>query len=143
MTTNGENSPEVTEFLHERYGHKEKRGWLRSWALPALLLAILGGAWTIWSGSHLANPEIRSTLISFDSTSPTSIYIRYSVAVRNPQKNPQKNYECTLVGRDKEKNIVGEIIDKIAPGTTSVVRDVAIPTRLQAVNAAVLSCASR
>ena len=138
MTSNGENSPEVTAFLRERYGNKGPQKWVRSWILPALLVAVIGGAWMIWSGIHAANPEIRTTLLSFDSTSPTSIYIRYSIIV----KHPARNHQCTLVARDKDKNTVGEIVDHPPLAVTSMTREVAIPTRLQAVNAAVLSCQS-
>lgn len=134
----GENSPEVTAFLRERYGNKGPQNWVRSWILPAVIFAVIGGAWMIWSGTHAANPEIRTTLLSFDSTSPTTIHIRYSIIV----KHPVGNHQCTLVARDKDKNTVGEIIDHIPLGVGSATREVAIPTRLQAVNAAVLSCQS-
>ena len=138
MSTSGENNPEVTAFLRERYGSKAQQSWVRSWILPALLFAVFGGAWMIWSGTHAANPEIRTTLLSFDSKSSTLIHIRYSVIV----KHPVGNHQCTLVARDNDKNTVGEIVDHIPLGITSMTREVAIPTRLQAVNAAVLSCAS-
>jgi hypothetical protein len=138
MSTNGENSAEVTAFLRERYGNKGSQNWVRSWILPALIFAVLGGAWMIWSGTHAANPEIRTTLLSFDSSSPASIRIRYSITV----KHPVGNHQCTLVARDAQKNTVGEIVDHIPLGVASITHEVAIPTRLQAVNAAVLSCAS-
>jgi len=103
-----------------------------------VIFAVIGGVWMIWSGTHAANPEIRTTLLSFDSTSPTTIHIRYSIIV----KHPVGNHQCTLVARDRDKNTVGEIIDRIPLGVGSATREVAIPTRLQAVNAAVLSCQS-
>lgn len=133
-----ENSPEVTAFLKERYGNVGNQSWFRSWVLPALIFALVGGGWLIWSGTHAANPDIRTTLLSFNSTSPTSIQIRYSVVL----KHPIGNHQCTLVARDKDKNTVGEIIDHIPLGVASITREVAIPTRLQAVNAAITSCTS-
>ena len=130
--------PEVMAFLRERYGKTAKRKWLAGWKLPAVAIAIVGGIWIAWSGGHAANPEIRSSLISFKSTSPTSIDIRYSVQI----KHPVGNHQCTLIARDSEKNTVGEIVDHIPLGQASATRNVRIPTRLLAVNAAISSCTS-
>ena len=147
------NDPQVTAFLRERYGltgkhNPGKAGWLSGWKLPALIFFVVGGSWLVWSANHAANPEVRSTLISFKSESPTSISIRYSLQF----KNPGKKHQCTLVARDKDKNTVGEIVDQIAnqnpnltksqAGQTSITREILIPTRLQAVNAAILNCVS-
>ena len=130
--------PQVTAFLRERYGNSEGRKWLAGWKLPALVIALIGGSWLIWSGSHAANPEIRSSLISFTSLSSTSMEIRYSVQL----KHPIGNHQCTLIARDSDKNTVGEIVDQIPLGQASSTRVVIIPTRLQAVNAAIGSCTS-
>lgn len=138
MSTPDHDSEDVAAFLRERYGKKGQQSWARSWIVPALIFGVVGGAWLIWSGAHAANPEIRTTLLSFESTSSTSMHIRYSIVV----KHPVGNHQCTLVARDKDKNTVGEIVDHIPLGIGSATREVVIPTRLQAVNAAVLSCAS-
>ncbi len=144
---NTPNDPEVTAFLRERYGNFGKESWLSGWKLPALIFLIVGGSWLLWSANHAANPEVRSTLISFKSDSPTSISIRYSLSF----KHPSTNHQCTLVARDKDKNTVGEIVDQIPnlPNSqtgqavhTSITREILIPTRLQAVNAAILNCVS-
>ena len=133
-----ENDAEVTAFLRERYGNSEKKSRVAGWVLPAALFAIIGGAWLIWSGTHAAIPEIRSTLISFSSQSPSSIQIRYNVEI----KSPMSGHQCTLVARDQDKNVVGEVIDRFPLGQAKLTREVTIPTRLQAVNAAITSCAS-
>lgn len=132
------NDPEVTAFLKERYGVTSKKSWASGWKLPALLIAVIGGAWLIWSGTHASNPEIRSTLISFTSTSPASISIRYTVTLAHPIGN----HQCTLIARDRDKNVVGEVMDQLPLGQANLTREVVIPTRLQAVNAAVRSCTS-
>lgn len=132
------NDPQTTAFLRERYGNTATKNWRSGWKLPALLIALLGGLWIAWSGTHVSNPEIRSSLISFHSTSAQSIQIRYSLQF----KHPGGNHQCTLVARDLDKNTVGEIVDHIPLGQASITREVSIPTRLQAVNAAILSCSS-
>ena len=133
-----ENDVEVTAFLRERYGNSGKKSRVAGWVLHAALFAIIGSAWLIWSGTHAAIPEIRSTLISFTSQSPSSIQIRYSVEI----KSPVGGHQCTLVARDQDKNVVGEVIDHFPLGQSKLTREVTIPTRLQAVNAAITSCAS-
>ena len=138
------NDPEVTAFLRARYGNSGKRSWLSGWKLPALIFLIAGGSWLVWSANHAANPEVRSTLISFKSDSPETMSIRYSLSF----KHPLQHHQCTLVARDKDKNTVGEIVDQITSlpnsqqGQASITREVLIPTRLQAVNAAILNCVS-
>ena len=121
-------------FLQQRYGLAGRRRG--AWLAPALLLALVGGAWLLWSANHYAQPEIRSTLISFKASSAQEMVIRYSVAV----KDPHKSHSCQLVARDYATNVVGEVTDQIPTGTSSETRTVKIPTRLLAVNAAVLNC---
>lgn len=133
-----ENDAEVTAFLRERYGNRAKKSPVKSWIIPAAIFAIVGGAWLIWSGTHAANPEIRSTLISFTSQSPTSIQIRYNVEI----KSTMRGHQCILVARDQDKNVVGEVVDRFPLGKRTLTREVTIPTRLHAVNAAITSCAS-
>ena len=133
-----ENDAEVTAFLRERYGNVARKSRVPGWLLPAALFATAGGVWLIWSGTHAATPEIRSSLISFSSQSPSSIQIRYSVAI----KSPLKSHLCTVVARDRDKNVVGEVIDRFPLGQKELTREITIPTRLQAVNAAITSCAS-
>lgn len=128
----------VTAFLRERYGNSGTKRRIAGWVLPAAIFAIVGGAWLIWSGAHAAIPEIRSTLISFTSQSPSSIQIRYTVDI----KSPERSHQCTLVAHDQDKNVVGEVIDRFPLGQGKLTREVTIPTRLQAVNAAITSCAS-
>jgi len=47
---------------------------------------------------------------------------------------------CTLIARDYDKNIVGQIDDEIAAGLASIEKFTTIPTRSQAVNADVIAC---
>ena len=128
------------EYLNTRYGKATI-----SWRAPGALFALIGIPWLVWSGSYHSNPEIRASLLSFqvptsqansDSAKPT-IEIRYQVQ----RRNPDRTITCTLVARDIDKNVVGEITDQIPPSTEkSIIRIVQIPARLTPVNAAVLDC---
>ena len=128
------------EYLNNRYGKATI-----SWRIPGLLFALIGIPWLLWSASYYSNPEIRANLLSFqvpksqansDSTKST-IEIRYQVQ----RRNPGQAITCTLVARDIDKNVVGEIADQIPPSNEkSIIRIVQIPARLTPVNAAVLDC---
>lgn len=131
---NSDLTPETLELLQQRYGRsKSPKAWK---FLAALLLAVFL-PWLTWSAWHHSNPEIRVTLISFQNVTEKSIEITYLVERRDPQQ-PLK---CTLLARDIDKNIVGEIEDFIpASSNGSTTKTTTIPTRIAPVNAAVLEC---
>jgi len=52
----------------------------------------------------------------------------------------QKAVVCTLIARDFDKNIVGQIDQEIGAGKAKVELVTAVPTRSEAVNADVSSC---
>ena len=123
-------------YLQERYGIPKPR--FPNWLVSAVLLAVIGGGWLLWTANHYSNPQIRSTLILFREIDAKSIEIRYSVAI----KNPDSQIICRLAARDFGLNIVGQIDDPIPPGTKNATRVVRIPTRLAAVNAQIESCST-
>ena len=128
-------SEDVAAMLRERYG-KTEQSFFTSWKAPALFFLIIGGSWLLWSANHAANPDIRSSLISFTEASDRSITIRYTVSI----KSAQKAHECRLIARDSFTNVVGEITDQIPAGISHLTRSVAIPTRIKAVNAGISGC---
>jgi hypothetical protein len=121
-------------YLRERYGISKAR--FPKWLLTALLVAVIGGGWLLWTANHYTYPDIRSTLISFREVDAKKIEIRYSVEI----KNPKSQVICRLAARDFGLNIVGQIDDQIPLGTKSATRIVLIPTRLAAVNAQIETC---
>ena len=126
--------PETAALLRERYGAKENRIWL----YLAIGILVVGLPWLVWTASYHSNPEIRFSLVSFESVDAKSIEITFDVT----RKDPSVALNCTLVARDFDKNIVGEIEAPIPPATKNLIRHTAtIPTRLKAVNADVLRCA--
>lgn len=122
--------------LRERYGIKSNR---KSNLWVAIGLTILALLWFIWSGTNIANPQIRSQLISFQVVDNQSISITYTIEVRDLKSD----YSCDLVARDVDKNVVGEITDQIKSGQLSAgknLRTIVISTRTPAVNAGISSC---
>lgn len=122
--------------LRQRYGIKpsgKKRVWV--WVISIALIS----AWFIWSGTNFANPQIRSTLISFEVISDQKISLSYNISV----KDLDKEHSCSLVAKDIDKNTVGEVIDRLSANSLvdgENLRTVEISTRLPAVNAAIASC---
>ncbi len=115
----------------DRYGQKTTH-----WKSIATILLIIGGAWLTWAGLHHSRPEISTTLISFTIPSERSASLRYAVE----RRNPSSAITCTLIARDFEKNVVGEIEEQIPAGASRIEKITLIPTRTVAVNATISRC---
>jgi len=121
------------EFSYEdRYGVRPTKGWVA----PAVVIAVMGISWLVWAGLHHSNPNIRASVISFTATTDRAMSIRYEVV----RKDIGQVITCTLVARDYDKNVVGQIEDEIGPGLAVVQKNTDIPTRSQGVNADVVAC---
>lgn len=118
--------------FNDRYGVRPTNRWVG----PAIILAAVGISWLTWAGLHHSNPNIRTSLISYTATTDRDITLRYSVV----RKDKDQTLICTLIARDYDKNVVGQIEDEIGPGLASLEKTTAIPTRSQAVNADVTNC---
>ena len=124
---------ETQELLIARYGAARKNYW----KFLALALLALGLPWLMWSAWYHSNPEVRVTLVSFKPIDDRSIEITFDI----DRRDPELAHTCTLIARDYEKNVVGEIDFPVAPSDSSPTQIRAvIPTRLAAVNAGVLEC---
>lgn len=125
-------------YLRARYGIPEpSHNRYKKWFTPALIVLVIGGSWLAWSANHYSRPEIRSTLISFHAVDVSHMSIRYSVSFRSTDKA----HLCQLIARDLAANTVGEITDHFPAGTSSKTLVSVIPTRVAAVNAAIIRCA--
>ena len=125
--------PETRAVMADRYGIQEKKRW----KLPAVIATLVFIPWLIWSAWHHSNPAFRSTLVSFQNEKQGSIDITYIIE----RRDPSRAITCTLVARDIDKNVVGEIEDQVPPAQTrQITRTTSIPTRITPVNAAVLDC---
>jgi hypothetical protein len=124
-------SPEPFNY-EERYGAAKATRW----PAVALVVAILGIAWLMWSALYHSNPPLRSQLVSFTIESDREASVRYFIE----RQDSQQVVVCTLIARDYDKNIVGQIDQEIGAGKSKVELVTLVPTRSTAVNADVSSC---
>ena len=96
------------------------------------IVTVLGAYW-------FANPPVRAALIAFSITSDKEVSIKYSI----DRRDPKQILICTLVAKDMDKTIVGQIEIQIPPTTAKSIEMVsAVPTRVRAVTAGVVRCIS-
>ena len=117
---------------NDRYGIKKSRSWIG----VALITAVLGIGWITWAGVHHSNPPIRVQLISFVVDNDRQVSVRFSVE----RTKANDATLCTLIARDYDKNIVGQIDQEIPGGKSKIELVTVVPTRSKAVNADVSSC---
>ena len=119
----------------ERYGVAKATRW------PAIALGvgILGIGWLVWSALYHSNPPLRSQLVSFTITDDRAASVRYFIE----RQDSNQVVVCTLIARDFDKNIVGQIDQEIPAGKTKVELVTEVPTRSEAVNADVSSCRAK
>jgi len=120
---------------NDRYGVKKSRSWIA----VAVITAILGVGWITWAGLHHSNPAIRTQLITFVVDNDREVSVRYSV----DRHSNQAATICTLIARDYDKNIVGQIDQEIPAGRSKIELVTVVPTRSEAVNADVSSCRAK
>ena len=116
----------------DRYGVKPANRWR---PVAAVILSI-GMIWLLWAGLHHARPEISSRLISFTVTNDRETVIRFEAT----RRDANREITCTLVARDIDKLIVGQVDDVILAGKGYIDRSTTIPTRNLAATASVLRC---
>lgn len=121
--------------FNDRYGVRSTKGWIT----PAIAFAVIGGGWLIWAALHHSDPAIRSELISFNVTSEREISIRYRV----DRTDSSQVVICTLTARDQDKNVIGQIDETIAAGTSYSEQTTAIPARSTPFTAAIVRCRAK
>jgi hypothetical protein len=122
----------------EPFNYEERYGVAKStrWPVIALVVAILGIGWLMWSALYHSNPPLRSQLVSFTITNDREATVRYFIE----RTNRRQAVVCTLIARDYDKNIVGQIDQEIPAGKAKVELVTVVPTRSESVNADVSSC---
>jgi hypothetical protein len=120
---------------NDRYGVKKGRSWIA----VALVTAIVGVGWITWAGLHHSNPTFRVQVITFVVGDMREVSVRYSV----DRHSTTTATICTVIARDYEKNIVGQIDQEIPAGKAKVELVTVVPTRSEAVNADVISCRAK
>lgn len=121
--------------LDERYGRRSGKN--RRVIVAVAIIGTTFLVWLIWVALQHARPIADITLISFDVRSDRGVSIRYEVA----RRERTTALVCTLIARDLQTSIVGEIRDEIAAGGAArVARQVTIPTRARAATAMITRC---
>ena len=121
--------------MDERYGRRRRK------SRPVVLISVLVGAifviWLLVVALQHARPLASTTLISFQVRSDREVSIRYEVG----RRNPETALICTLIARDFQTSIVGEVRDQIgAGGPERVAREISIPTRARAATVMIARC---
>jgi hypothetical protein len=119
----------------ERYGASKPTRW----PAIALLVGVVGIGWLMWSALYHSNPSLRSQLVSFTITDDRAASVRYFIE----REDSNQVVVCTLIARDFDKNIVGQIDQEIPAGKSKVELVTNVPTRSEAVNADVSSCRAK
>jgi len=117
---------------NDRYGVKPANHWRP----VAGVILVIGMIWLLWAGLHHARPEISFRLISFTVSNDRETVIRFEAT----RRDVSRELTCTLVARDIDKLIVGQVDDLIPAGQGYIDRSTAIPTRNLAATASVLRC---
>jgi len=117
---------------NDRYGIKPASGWRP----VAVVILSIGLIWLLWAGLHHSRPELTFRLISFNVTDDRNTEIRFEAT----RRDAERELTCTLVARDFDKLIVGQIDDVIPAGQSYIDRTTTIPTRNLAATATVLRC---
>ena len=123
------------------FNYEERYGVAKTtrWPAIAFFVGILGIGWLVWSALYHSNPPLRSQLVSFAITDDRSASVRYFIE----RQDSNQVVVCTLIARDFDKNIVGQIDQEIPAGKSKVELVTDVPTRSQAVNADVSSCRAK
>ena len=121
--------------MDERYGRRP--GKSRLLVTVVVLLTSIFVSWLLVVALQHARPLATTTLISFQARSDREVSIRYEVG----RRDPKTALICTLIARDFQTSIVGEVRDQIvAGGVTRVAREVSIPTRARAATVMIARC---
>ena len=125
----------------DAFNYEERYGAAKTtrWPAIALVVAILGIGWLMWSALYHSNPPLRSQLVSFTITDDRSASVRYFIE----REDSNQVVVCTLIARDFDKNVVGQIDQEIPAGKSKVELVTDVPTRSKAVNADVSSCRTK
>jgi hypothetical protein len=123
------------------FNYEERYGVAKAtrWPAIALVVGILGIGWLMWSALYHSNPSLRSQLVSFTITDDRAASVRYFIE----REDRNQVVVCTLIARDFDKNIVGQIDQEIPAGKSKVELVTTVPTRSEAVNADVSSCRAK
>lgn len=121
--------------MDERYGRRPRK--IRPVVTVAVLVSAIFVIWLLVVALQHARPLASTTLISFQVRSDREVSIRYEIG----RRDPKTALICTLIARDFQTSIVGEVRDQIGSGgANQVPREVSIPTRARAATVMIARC---
>jgi hypothetical protein len=125
----------------DAFNYEERYGVAKAtrWPAIALVVAIVGIGWLMWTALYHSNPSLRSQLVSFTIADDRSASVRYFIE----RQDSNQVVVCTLIARDFDKSVVGQIDQEIPAGKSKVELVTVVPTRSEAVNADVSSCRAK
>jgi len=122
--------------MDERYGRRPRKS--RPVVTVVVLVSAIFVIWLLAVALQHARPLASTTLISFQVRSDREVSIRYEIG----RRDPKTALICTLIARDFQTSIVGEVRDQIGSGGADLVaREVSIPTRARAATVMIARCA--
>ena len=122
--------------MDERYGRRPRKS--RPVVTVVVLVSAIFVIWLLVVALQHARPLASTTLISFQVRSDREVSIRYEIG----RRDPKTALICTLIARDFQTSIVGEVRDQIGSGGAHrVAREVSIPTRARAATVMIARCA--
>ncbi len=118
-----------------RYGDPG-RARRRGIVAAVVVLAVAFGAWLLWAALSAANPDVRSTLVSFRIVDPVEVRVRLEVIA-----DRHEAVTCTVRARDRFQETVGLARATVPPGADDRrTATVAIDTRSRASGASLVGC---
>lgn len=95
--------------IARRYPRPRLPRW--GWIPLAVALALVGGAWLLWSATVRSNPPVSGQVTSFSVVSDTEV--QATLTVQRP--DPSVAARCTLVAQAVTYERVGQLPVEIAP----------------------------
>lgn len=97
------------ERLARRYPRPAVPRW--AWIPLAAVLAVVGGAWLLWTALYGANPAVAGRVSSFDVVSDHQVNV--TLTVQRP--DPSVPAVCTVIAQAVSYETVGQLPVEVAP----------------------------
>lgn len=123
------------ERIARRYPRPAVPRW--AWIPLAVALALVGGAWLIWTALYGANPAVSGRVSSFDVVSDHQVNV--TLTVQRP--DPSVPAVCTVIAQAVSYETVGQLPVEVAPSGREL-QDITVElkTLKRATSASLESC---
>jgi hypothetical protein len=107
-----------------------------AWIFPAIICALVGGGWLIWSAWFHTQASIATNVLTYSKISDQKISATYSYTVNRKGGK----YLCTFTAVDQLSNVVGEVTVELPTGPSHGSATQIISTRSPATSVTLDSC---